>query len=214
MKQNLITKSLLVVAALGLTAAARADATAAAGSMPASGSMGLLGQTYAGVAYSYTDIDDSTIDADNYIFEYNQPLSAGFDAVFAYDYGQSEVILGSRFKTQSATAGLRAYSINTGWAKPYIEAGLGYAWTKFAGNDDNSYLWQAAIGAEFQVAPAFTVTPFVQYSDAPDLVGSDGAWDYGVKANYWLNNRWSLAAAISRDDDQNMGYQIGVNCRF
>lgn len=207
MKQNLI-KSLVIIAACGLATAVRADA------VPASGSLGLLGQTYAGVTYSYTDMDGSSVDGADYIFEYNQPLSTGFDAVFTYDYGRSEEFSGTRFKSHAATAALRAFSTTTTWAKPYVEAGLGYGWTKVAGFKDNSYLWEVAVGAEFQVAPAFTLTPFVQYSDAPNLAASEGTWDYGVKANYWVNNQFALSAGISRDDDKNTSYSVGLNVRF
>ena len=67
--------------------------------------------------------------------------------------------------------------------------------------------------AELQLAPAVTVTPFVRYADAPDLAGS-GVFNFGVKANYWVDSQWAVMAGVERDDDQNTSFTIGTNFRF
>ena len=208
MKQNIILKSLVLAALTFGATVARAD-----NALPASGTMGLLGQAYAGLTYSHVDLDSSPVNADSYSFEYNQPLSAGLDAVLTYDFTQSGLVAGSRVNQQGLGGALRAFSVSHAWGKPYIEAGVGYAWTKFAGAKDNSFVWEGAVGVEFQAAPAVTVTPFVQYADAPDLAGS-GTWTYGVKANYWVNSQWAVTAGIDRDDDQNTSFTIGTHFRF
>ena len=42
----------------------------------------------------------------------------------------------------------------------------------------------------------------------------DDTWEFRVKAKYWLSEKLSLTAKISRDDSQNMEYGLGVNFRF
>ena len=204
---NLITT---LAAAFGLASASRV--VAAEGSLAAD-SAGLLGQAYGGLSFSTTDLHGTSLSVDNYSFEYNLPITAGFDANFGYNYAQSGTILGSRVKEQSLGGSVRAYS-TTSWGKPFVEAGLGYTNVRFAGSKEGSYLWALAVGAEFQVASAFSVSPYVQYLDAPDIGGSEGTWDYGVKANYWLTRRISIVADLSRNDDKDMNYSVGMNFRF
>lgn len=224
MKQNLL-KNLVIsaAAALSLAVFARADvpledpapAATPAETGPAMSPLGqgLLGQNYATLTYSYHNLDDSPTHADSFTFGFNQPLNTGLDAVFTYDWTQTGLVAGERLNTQDVTAALRAFSHAFAWGKPYVEAGAGYAWSRFAGNNDSSFLWEVAAGAEFQVIPAMTVTPYVGYSDAPDLV-TEGTWDFGVKANYWVDSQWSVTAGVARDDDQNTSFTVGTNFRF
>ena len=112
MKQKNILRTTLLAVAGSLsfaTAAVAADAASSA-PMPASGSMGLLGQTYAGLTYSYVDLSRTSIHADDYAFELNQALTPGFDAVFNYDYAQTGLVLGDRPTDQNIGAALRAFS--------------------------------------------------------------------------------------------------------
>jgi hypothetical protein len=217
MKQNNLLKNLLIsaAAALSLATFARADVPLAdqqpLESTTAVG-QGLLGQQYASLTYSYIDLD-APVHADNFSFGFNQPLNTGLDAVFSYDWTQTGLFAGDRLNQQSVTAGLRAFSNAYAWGKPYVEAGGGFAWQRGYGNSDNSFVWGVGVGAEFQLAPAVTVTPFVKYDDAPDFAGS-GAFTYGVKANYWVDSQWSVTGGISRDDDQNTSFTIGTNFRF
>src|ERR1700712_2431480 len=91
MKQTIIIKSLLIATAslLGFAATVRAqDPTPA---VPASGSLGLLGQTYAGLDYSYIDFHNSPTNADAFGFQYNQSLNAGLDGLLTYDWSQTGV---------------------------------------------------------------------------------------------------------------------------
>ncbi len=207
MKQKIIIKSLLFAAmTLGLAAAARADDPRP---VPVSGTMGLLGQTYAGLTYSYVDLNNTSAHADDYHFDINQTLNTGLDGVFSYDLTRN----GSTTRQQAITAALRAFSTAYSWGKPYVEAGGGYAWEKVAGTRDNSFIWDAAVGAEFQLAPAFTLTPFVKYQGTPSLTQRE-KWDFGVKANYWVTSQWAVTAGLDRDNHQNTGFTVGTNFRF
>jgi len=210
MKHPSILQSLLFAAALTSVAAARADEPTP---VPASGTMGLLGQTYAGLTYSYLNLDSSPVNADSYSAEFNNPLNASLDGILGYNFTQTGVVAGTRLNEQSLRAAVRAFSSSYSWGKPYVEGGVGYAWTKFAGTHDNSIVWDAAVGAEFQVAPAVTVTPYVQFRDEPDLAGGS-TWNFGVKGNYWVNSQWSITGGVNRDDDQNMGFTVGTNFRY
>ena len=209
MKQNIIIKSLLAAAAtLGFAAAASAQDP-----VPASGNMGLLGQTYAGLNYSYINFDDAPVNGQNFGFEYNQALNAGLDGVLTYDWTQSNLFAGDRAKQQTLGGALRAFSTSYSWGKPYAEAGIGYTWTKYAGTHDNSFVWEAAVGSEFQLAPKVTLTPYIQYTDAPDL-SSSGTWNFGVKANYWVNSQWGVHGGITTTDDHDTAFTVGTHFRF
>jgi opacity protein-like surface antigen len=215
--QNLLKKTILVAAAsLGLAAAAPAaeePTTAAATPSLASAPNGLLGQNYAGLSYAWLDLHDSPVNAASYGFEYNQALNPGFDAVFNYDWTQSGVVAGDRAHEQLLAAALRAFSTSQPWGRPYLEAGIGYDWARFAGVRDHSFVWTAAGGVEFQAAPELTVTPFVRYNRTNGYADKDTV-TYGVKGNYWVTRQWAVTAQLDRNDSQDMGYKLGANFRF
>ena len=218
MKNSPTIKTLMLATALalGLGAQVRADDSLPArpaADVPAAGDLSLLGQTYGTLTYSYINLDGTSTHGDSYTFEVNQPLTFGLDGVFAYDFTQSGVIAGSRVKQHTLSAALRAFSASYNWGKPYVEAGVGYAWARYAGNRDDSFVWEVAAGAEFRISPRATVTPYVQYVDAPDLAGS-GVWNFGVRGSYWIDSSWAVTAGFEVDDDQNNAFTVGTNFRF
>jgi hypothetical protein len=215
MKQKIILKSFLLagVASLGLAASARADSTTDPAPAVSAVSSGLLGQTYAGLAYSYVHLDTGPVSADRYSFEYNQPINAGFDAVFNYDRTQDGLIAGDRGYGQSFDAALRAFSTAYSWGKPYVEGGIGYERTKFSGLRDDSFAWIAGAGIEFQATTALSITPYIRYTRTDGLPDHNTA-DYGVKANYWLTKQWAVTGGLSLDDSRNLSYKVGVNVHF
>lgn len=218
MKQQSIRKMksfvLASIAALGAGLAAHADSTPV--DNPAalvSGEQGLLGQSYATLAYGYTNLNNTSVDGHSYLFEVNRPLAFGFDGFLGYQYAETDSIAGSEVRQNAVEAGLRAFTANYRWAKPYVEAGAGYAWTRWAGQKDNSFFWQVGIGAEFAVAPSTTVTPYVKYVDVPDIARGD-TWVGGAKGNLWLNSNWAITAGAEIDEDENTTFTIGTNFRF
>lgn len=180
---------------------------------PITSPVGLLGETYAGLTYSYLNLDSSPSHADGFGFQYSQPLNPGLDGVLTYDWVQSGLVAGSRLNQQTIGGAVRAFTYARRWGKPYVEAGVGYSWIKFAGAKDNSLVWGIAVGSEFQIAPAFAVTPFLQFQDAPDLAGGS-TWNLGVKANYWIDRQWAFSGGLTVDDDHNATFTIGTNFRF
>ena len=217
MKQKNILKPLLVAVTLSLSLAglARAD-DILPGEKPApiTGNMSLLGQSFATLDYTRINLDDTSVNADSYSLEVNTPLSFGFDGIVGYDYTRSGAFAGSRVTQHTVWGALRAFSNSFNWGKPYVEAGIGHVWSRFAGARDNSLLWEVGAGAEFQVSQRATVTPYVQYLDTPDLAGTDGTWNFGVKGSYWLDSHWAVTAGIERDDEQNTAFTVGTNFRY
>ena len=211
MKTNTSFKLLTLALALGLGATARADSTLLPSEQPAAlpaDSQGLLGQVYGTLTYSYINLDNTSTHLDSYDFEINQPLSFGLDGFIGYNYAH-----GSGLRSNTIDTGLRAFSTHYNWGKPYVEAGAGYTWVRASGAKDNSFVWEAAAGVEFQVAPRATVTPFVQYTDAPDLAGGSKT-NFGAKANYWIDAQWSVTAGLARDDSYNTAFTVGTHFRF
>src|SRR6185312_4428510 len=107
MKQKIIIKSLLIAGAtfLGFAATSRAQ-----DAVPPAGNLGLLGQTYAGLDYSYIDLHNSPTNADAFGFQFNQALNAGLDGLLSYNWSQTGLVLGDRARQQEIGGGLRAFS--------------------------------------------------------------------------------------------------------
>jgi opacity protein-like surface antigen len=209
-------KSMLLASALalGLGVAARADdAATAAKVVPVAGSQGLLGQVYGTLTYDYINLDGPATHADSYSFLSNQPLAFGLDGVLGYNFTQWGTGSGARVNQNTLNGAIRAFSTSYNWGKPYVEAGAGYTSVRAPGAKDNSFVWEGAAGVEFQVAPRATVTPFVQYTDAPDLAGGS-KWNFGAKANYWIDSQWSVTAGLARDNHRNTAFTVGTNFRY
>lgn len=208
-------KTLILAAAvsLGLASAAFAQNANVAVPNPADAKpTGLLGQNYATISYGYIDLDSTNVHASRYALAGNQSLREGLDGILEYGYSRSSSFAGTRLTQHDLMAGARAF-MTAGGVKPYVEAGIGWVWQKAAGFSDDSFAWGLGVGAEIEVAPAFTVTPFVRYEDLTKGSNND-SWIYGVKANYWVTSRVGVLAGIDRDDDKNMTYTIGANIRF
>ena len=220
MTQKITIKSLLLVAAaLGLAVSVQAQSAstgapaAAPPAQPAEISRGLLGQTYSGLTYTYTDIRHTSINDQGLRLEYNLPLNVGFDAKFTYDGARSEPFAGTRNSSQLLEASAVAFTPQFGWIKPYFKVGGGWRWSRTAGDGDSSFALRLGTGGEFQLTPALVLTPYVDYTHAT-VLDSDHRWNYGVKANYWILDQWGLSAGLDRDNHQNMGYSAGMNFRY
>lgn len=216
MTQKTTTRTLLsaTLAAFGLAVAASAQSTGAGPSAPlAETGKGLLGQTYAGVAYGYTDLSHSSVNLQGLSFTYNQPVNRGFDLSLDMSDAWSSSYAGTRTRQQSLGGAATAFVPDQAWGRPFFSVGAGWFWTKTAGVSDNSFLYDLATGVEFQATRELSLTPFVSYTEATSL-HVNNKWGYGVKANYWVNDQWGVTGALGRDNKSNMNYSVGVNLRF
>lgn len=217
MKNVTSFKTLILAAAasLGFAVAAIASddpSTAVPRPLDAAGSRGLLGETYTHLGYSYIDTNHSEVDAHSFDFSMNRGLYHGVDTMFEYNYTQSEPFAGGKAWQQTLLAGGRWYkTLNS--LKPYAEAGLGWSWIDTPFGNDNSWAWFAGVGIEAAVAQNVTVTPFIRFTDAPEI-GEADKWDFGVRGNYWINSRFAVSANLSIDDDQAWTMGAGVNLSF
>ncbi len=210
-------KLLLLAAAssLGLAGVARADVpvTTEPDVPPASfvGS-GLLGQTLGSFNYSFKNLDNTGVDIHALDFEYSRPVEEGLDTFAAFSVERSTSFAGGRLKEYGFNFGGRFYRHYKG-LKPYWEIGIGWDWLKAPGDKDNTFIWETVLGAEVPVATGLTLTPYVKFADAIDYRDGD-RWFYGVKGNYWLNQRTALQAGLERQDDRSWNYRFGVNFRY
>ncbi len=176
---------------------------------------GLLGESYAGFTYDWLKLDNSPVDASGFTLEVNHPLRGSWDLNFQYSYWRTESFAGIRGTVQVGGLGVRFHSAKNSSVRPYIGAGAGWASAKAGGISDSAFAWQAEVGVEFQAGNKLTVTPVINYQDTGDIFGSSGGTtNYGVKANYWLNEKFGLRAGIMGDDDSNVTYSIGFNLHF
>ncbi len=75
------------------------------------------------------------------------------------------------------------------------------------------FVWEIDTGVEFQVTPKTTVTPYVQYQDAPDL---PGRWLLQLRREGQLLGQPAVGFDRRRgsDDDHNSAFTVGTNFRF
>ena len=215
MKQNINLKSLMVATALalGATAASAQNANIAVPTPGESSGAGLLGSRYTEVTYNYVDLSGSD-HADGVSLVFNQPLRAGLDLTADYRWAKADFDVFDA-KVQDLDVGLKAYT-NLAWGRPFVAAGLGWEWAKANGFRDDSFTYEVGVGAEFQVAPAWVITPFVNFVRATGFNTSEV--EIGTKATYRLNREWSLTAQaqyeIVRHDDNSTEYSIGAIYHF
>ncbi|HYP16584.1 MAG TPA: hypothetical protein VEQ65_05185 [Opitutus sp.] len=216
MKQNTQLKQFIFAAAVSLGVISTAVAQSANVAVPTPTEVapsGLLGARYTEVAYKFVDLKGDD-DAHGFTVAFNQPLAAGFDLVASYDWVTADF---GPFdaKVQDAEIGVKAFS-QLSWAKPYVQAAVGWEWQKVASFREDSFFWKVGAGAEFQVAPAFVVTPFVNFVRATEFHSSE--IELGAKATYRLTEAWSLTARAQyeevRHDANTTEYAIGAIYRF
>jgi hypothetical protein len=213
-KNTIRTLLFTITAVLGLAAAAHAQTAGASTPAPAPETgKGLLGQTYVGVGYGYTDLNNSSVNYQGLSFSYNQPLNTGFDLNLDIGNAWSSEFSGVRTRQQSFEAAAVAFIPDRAWGRPFFSVGAGWLWTKTAGVSDNSFLYSFDTGVEFQATRELSITPFVSYTGATSL-HMNNKWGYGVKAHYWMTDQWGVAGALSRDNKSNMTYSTGVTFRF
>lgn len=208
------TLLLAAVAAFGLAASSSAQSTDASASSTGSGAgKGLLGQSYVGLDYGYTDMHETSVFVQGLNFEYNQPLRKGFDLNLGLGEAWSSKFSDTRARQQDISASAVAFLPDLAWGRPFIGAGAGWMWTKAFDVKENSFAYGLDAGVEFQVTKGLSITPVVSYTEATS-VHLDDKWSFGVKAHYWINNQWGLSAGIARDNMVDTTYSVGTTFRF
>jgi hypothetical protein len=219
MKQKINLKFLILAAAVSLGGVASASAQNANVAVPNPAEStpvgGLLGSRYMEVGYNYIDLTGTGPHrADGYGVAFNQPLNANFDVKFDYDWARAKDA-GVRLTQQDVGVGATAYSVFE-WGRPFAMAAVGWQWQKGGGVSDNSFTYKVGVGAEFQVARAFVVTPFVNFVRATSF--NDSEVDVGVKAAYRVTKDWSITARAQYDAVRHAKdateYSLGVAYHF
>ena len=145
---------------------------------------------------------------------YNQPVAAGWDFNADYGWARAEAY-GVKLTQQKLDLGVTAFA-PLEWGKPYAQVLGGWVWQKGGGIRDSSFAYTLGTGVEFQVAHAFTLTPFVNFVRATGFNSSE--FDLGAKAAYRLSKEWSLTARVQYDAVQHssdaMEYALGVAYHF
>ena len=203
--------------ALGLAAPAFAQDGSATTTAPVSESRGwgLLGSNYSGVDFTYDHVSGaSPSEWRGFGVDVNHPLAAGLDLNVAYDWARADNYL-VRLTHQDVLGGVTAFT-PLEWGKPYVQALAGWAWRDGGGASDNSFMYLVGTGVEFQVAPTWVVTPYVNFKRATSFDRSEA--DFGVKTAYRITRDWSVTAGVQyeavRHAKDGVGYSIGVNYHY
>lgn len=218
MKNTESVRNIIAAAAVSLGLAVAASAAVPVGDgmeEPVAGVSlgGLLGQTYASATYSFVNFDDTDVNANMLRLEANQAVEAGLDTFVGAEALRSDSFSNGRLSSHQFDAGARFYRTYQG-VKPFWEFGAGWLWQKAPfGFSDSTFVWRTSLGAEIQLTRSAAVAPYVQYADAIDFQDGD-SWHYGVRGDYWLNDRTALNAAVVRADHESWLYRLGVNFRY
>ena len=200
--------------ALGLALPARAQNTEA--TVPAAPiGQGQLGSAYGEADFTYHQIDSISPSAwRGFALDYNQPLQAGLDFNFAYDWGRADDYV-RRLTQQNLSAGVTAYT-PLEWGRPYVQGLAGWDWRKGDSFTGSSFAYTLGAGVEFQVVPTLVLTPYVNFVRATSFEQSE--FDYGAKAAYRLNKSWSLTASAQYEavmhQKDGRGFTLGVAYRY
>ena len=215
MTQNQRTSLLLSAAALalGLALPLRAQSADLAVATPntVAGGFGQLGTAYgeADFTYHHTNYVEPSVWR-GFALEYNQPLQAGLDFNFAYDWARADDDV-RRLTQQGLGLGVTAYS-PLEWDRPYVQALGGWDWRKGNGFSGDSFAYTLGAGVEFQVAPTLVLTPYVNFKRATSFNQSE--FDYGAKLAYRINKEWSLTASTQYEavmhQKDGRGFTLGV----
>ena len=174
---------------------------------------GTLGQSFVGLSYGFANLDDTGTNLHTFSVDYNRAVEEGLDTHAEVTLARSTSFAGGRYQERGFGFGGRFYQVYDG-VKPFLDAGIGWTWAKGpAGWKDNSFVWQGTIGVECPVAPGASVSPYLQYRERTSFADGD-RWNYGVKGNYWVNDRTAVTAAIERAADESWEYRVGVDFRF
>ncbi|MFI5358406.1 MAG: hypothetical protein ACHQ4G_13830, partial [Opitutales bacterium] len=157
-------------------AASGNSATASAGSQVEE-RYGVLGERFTALNYDFTHVNNpSSLQWNGGSFDYNQPLSPGLDVGFGYDWARSSAINGSRSQQQDLSASLTTFTDINGM-RPFFTPGVGWSFLKSGAGKSDSLLVFGTVGVEFQLAHAFVLTPYVEFSDATRR--NTRTWDFG-----------------------------------
>lgn len=214
---HLKTLTLLATASLGFATSALAQDPMKAPLNPAAPvPQGLLGSTYAGVAWNYYDLRDGPPSVGRGATAYfNEALADNLDLGVGYDWARTTAAAFSTAE-QKLDLSLTGYSKQT-WGKPFVTFGIDHAWRH--GNvvgRHGSWGMAAETGVEFQVAPALVVSPFIGWDRETSFSRND--MRYGVRTTYRVSREWSVTGTAQLVDLQHTAdytkFSVGVNYHF
>ncbi len=225
MKQNKNLKSTILAVALSLGVGSIASAQQATTSAPVApqtasttdSGTGLLGSRYLGAGYDYLAISNSSGGpnrADGLEVVYNQPITANLDLGADYSWLRAR-FAGVRETQQTAELNAVGYT-SLDWGKPFALASAGWAWSRAAGTNDDSFLYKVGVGVELPVVKAFSVSPYVDFARATGWNQSEV--DFGVKAEYRVTKQVGVYGRVQYDSvvhsDNATEFGAGVNYHF
>jgi hypothetical protein len=176
---------------------------------------GFLGQDYAGVEVGYVRHHDGpprVLHRYGFLAARPMPNRENLDGFFNYNYTHGSH-LGIDMNQHDFTTGLLAFRRN-GPVAPFLQGGLGWAWSKTGSMQSNSFLYSIRGGVEFLLTPYASLTPTVTFREARRF--DDQAWIFGVKAAFRMNRDWSASLGLQVDnaDSHNVETAVGIQRRF
>lgn len=205
---------------LVLLAAWLGGVTAYAQNVPASGP-GLLGQRYAGAAFTYAHVHSVRYtDAEGASTKLNLPVTPGLDAAFTYDFSH---LMGPEYSRPEHVLGASLVTYNQDeYGKPFFVAGLSEVMQrpKVQGvtADHNDTLWNLGAGVEVPFGNELAVTYRIDYSRAFTSGPIDPTWSYLVQVNRWFTR--NVCGVLSFTYNQikhapdTLAYTVGVRMAF
>lgn len=217
-KTNSLKLLLLAAVTFGCTAVRAQDPLKAPPNpaADATSGYGLLGSNYAGLAFDYYRLNQGAPGvAHGFSFTDRTVVGDRVDTTLDYDWLRARSA-GGTFQRNRVMTGLSSYAV-TDWGKPFVEGSLGWRWDKSGGPAQSAFLYRAATGVEFKLAPRFAFAPYVAFDRAPRF--NQNETGYGVRANFRMTRDWNLALRseyqdVSRTSADRTLFSVGADYHF
>jgi hypothetical protein len=157
---------------------------------------GVLGQRYGELSFGLQDIRHTSRNFYDVGLAVNAPVTANVDLSGNYSYGW----LSGRPRGHADSLGgaLTAY-LPMNAVKPFASIGLGYAWTNFAGSDDD-WTYGIAVGVEAPLGPIVVTPRAVFLDDFRSSARSSQQVNAGVEVHWWASRTAGLFASLDYAD--------------
>ncbi len=168
----------------------------------------LFGKRYVGADWTYFDINDQG-SAYQLGATFNQPVAEFVDAYASYSYGW--VGGHTSYDTQQLSAGANVYYDIAANIRPFVGAGIGYAW---GSQNEDDWFFTGRVGGEVTLIPRLSALAYVAYTDGGKNFGIDDVWTVVGQASYWLTEKAAVVGRVTYYEKGDWAYAIGALFSF
>jgi len=170
----------------------------------------LLGKSYFGATLDYVDTHKASLrGAKGPSLFINQPVAENIDVSAEYSYDYARIRPTSRKMKDHDFFTDGTYIFKRQGAQPYVRGGFGRSLVYVPGPNQHASLYRAEAGVELPLGRAASLTPYVRYTDGFRSRVND-TFEGGVLTHVPLSHNVSLIARVTRSNDKNNAFSVGM----